>query len=34
VIGRIKDGRLLLDVLTVSDSELPELTAALRTVLV
>jgi L-seryl-tRNA(Ser) seleniumtransferase len=34
VIGRIKDGLLLLDVLTVSDSELPELTAALRTVLV
>jgi hypothetical protein len=33
VIGRIKDGRLLLDMLTVSDRELPELAAALRTVL-
>jgi L-seryl-tRNA(Ser) seleniumtransferase len=33
VIGRIKDERLLLDMLTVSDSELPELAAALRTVL-
>ena len=31
VIGRIKDGRLLLDMLTVSDDELPELAAALRT---
>jgi L-seryl-tRNA(Ser) seleniumtransferase len=34
VIGRIKDGRLLLDLLTVSDHELPELAAALRAVLV
>lgn len=33
VIGRIKDGRLLLDMLTVSDGELPELAGALRTVL-
>lgn len=33
VIGRIKEGRLLLDMLTVSDSELPELAEALRTVL-
>jgi L-seryl-tRNA(Ser) seleniumtransferase len=33
VIGRIKDGRLLLDMLTVSDSELPQLAEALRTVL-
>jgi L-seryl-tRNA(Ser) seleniumtransferase len=30
VIGRIKDGRLLLDMLTVSDGELPELASALR----
>ena len=28
VIGRINDGRLLLDMLTVSDDELPELAAA------
>ena len=34
VMGRINEGRLLLDMLTVSDSELPELAAALRTVLV
>ncbi|HWW20215.1 MAG TPA: hypothetical protein VNZ06_05375, partial [Steroidobacteraceae bacterium] len=33
VIGRIKEGRLLLDVLTVFDSDLPELAAALRAVL-
>jgi L-seryl-tRNA(Ser) seleniumtransferase len=33
VIGRIKDGRLLLDMLTVSDREVPELAAALRRVL-
>ena len=33
VIGRIKEGRLLLDMLTVRDDELPELAAALRTVL-
>ena len=33
VIGRIQDGRLLLDVLTVSDSELTELAAAVRAVL-
>jgi L-seryl-tRNA(Ser) seleniumtransferase len=33
VIGRIKDGHLLFDMLTVSDSELPELASALRTVL-
>jgi len=33
VIGRINEGRLLLDVLTVSDEELPELTAAVRAVL-
>jgi L-seryl-tRNA(Ser) seleniumtransferase len=33
VIGRIKDGRLLLDMLTVADDELPELAAALSTVL-
>ena len=33
VIGRIKDGRLLLDMLTVSDRELPQLAAALRGVL-
>jgi L-seryl-tRNA(Ser) seleniumtransferase len=34
VIGRIKEGRVLLDMLTVSDNDLPELAAALRTVLV
>jgi seryl-tRNA(Sec) selenium transferase len=33
VIGRIKEGRLLLDMLTVSDSELPELAAAVRSLL-
>ncbi len=33
VIGRIQDGRLLLDMVAVSDDELPELAAALRTVL-
>ena len=33
VIGRINDGRLLLDMLTVTDSELPELAAALNKVL-
>lgn len=33
VVGRIKEDRLLLDMLTVSDSELPELAAAVRTVL-
>jgi L-seryl-tRNA(Ser) seleniumtransferase len=33
VIGRINEGRLLLDMLAVSDNELPELAAALRTVL-
>ncbi len=33
VIGRIKDNRLLLDMLTVSDDELPALAAAVRTVL-
>jgi L-seryl-tRNA(Ser) seleniumtransferase len=33
VIGRINEQRLLLDVLTVSDSELSELAAAVRTVL-
>lgn len=33
VIGRIKDERLVLDMLTVSDSELPDLAAALRPVL-
>jgi L-seryl-tRNA(Ser) seleniumtransferase len=33
VIGRIHDERLLFDMLTVSDSELPDLAAALRTVL-
>jgi L-seryl-tRNA(Ser) seleniumtransferase len=33
VIGRIKDGLLFLDMLTVSDDDLPELAAALRTVL-
>lgn len=33
VIGRINEERLLLDMLTVSDSELPELATAVRTVL-
>jgi L-seryl-tRNA(Ser) seleniumtransferase len=33
VVGRINEGRLLLDMLAVTDSELPELAAALRTVL-
>jgi L-seryl-tRNA(Ser) seleniumtransferase len=33
VIGRIKDGRLLLDMLTVSDEELAQLASAVRTVL-
>jgi L-seryl-tRNA(Ser) seleniumtransferase len=33
VIGRVNEGRLLLDMLAVTDSELPELAAALRTVL-
>jgi len=33
VIGRIKDDKLLLDMLTVTDAELPELAAAVRTVL-
>jgi len=33
VIGRIKEGRLLLDMLTVADHELPQLAAALRAVL-
>ncbi len=33
VVGRIKEGRLLFDMLTVSDEELPELAQALRTVL-
>jgi L-seryl-tRNA(Ser) seleniumtransferase len=33
VIGRINEQRLLLDMLTVSDSELPELAAAVRAVL-
>lgn len=33
VIGRIKDGRLLLDLLTITDEELPALAAALRTVM-
>jgi len=32
VIGRINEGRLLLDMLAVSDDEVPELAAALRTV--
>jgi len=31
VIGRINEGRLLLDMLAVSDDEVPELAAALRT---
>jgi len=30
VIGRISEGRLLLDMLTVTDEDLPELAAALR----
>jgi L-seryl-tRNA(Ser) seleniumtransferase len=33
VVARIKDDRLLFDMLTVTDEELPELAAALRTVL-
>jgi L-seryl-tRNA(Ser) seleniumtransferase len=33
VIGRIQEGRLLLDMLTVSDNELPELAVAVRAVL-
>jgi L-seryl-tRNA(Ser) seleniumtransferase len=33
VIGRIREGRLLIDMLAVSDDELPELAAALRSVL-
>jgi len=33
VIGRINEGRLLFDMLTVRDDELPDLAAALRTVL-
>jgi L-seryl-tRNA(Ser) seleniumtransferase len=33
VIGRIKDGRLLFDMLTIRDDDLPELVAALRMVL-
>jgi L-seryl-tRNA(Ser) seleniumtransferase len=33
VIGRIQEGRLLLDILTVSDNELQELAAAVRAVL-
>lgn len=33
VVGRIKEDRLLFDMLTVADSELPELAAAVRTVL-
>lgn len=33
VVGRIADGRLLLDMLTVSDAELPELAEALKPVL-
>lgn len=33
VVGRIKEDRLLLDMLTVADNELPELAAAVRTVL-
>lgn len=33
VVGRIKDDRLLFDMLTVSDEELPELAAAVRTIL-
>jgi L-seryl-tRNA(Ser) seleniumtransferase len=33
VIGRISEGRLLLDMLTVSDEELPELAATVQTVL-
>jgi len=32
VIGRINEGRLLLDMLAVSDGDLPELAAALRSV--
>lgn len=33
VVGRIKDEQLLIDMLTVSDDELPQLTAALQVVL-
>jgi L-seryl-tRNA(Ser) seleniumtransferase len=33
VVGRLNEGRLLLDMLTVADEELPALAAALRTVL-
>jgi L-seryl-tRNA(Ser) seleniumtransferase len=33
VVGRLNEGRLLLDMLTVADAELPALAAALRTVL-
>ncbi len=33
VVGRISEGRLLIDMLTVSDEELPELAEALRAVL-
>jgi L-seryl-tRNA(Ser) seleniumtransferase len=33
VIGRVNDGRLLLDMLTISDVELPELAAALRSLI-
>ena len=33
VVGRISKGRLLLDVLTISDDELPILAASLRSVL-
>jgi L-seryl-tRNA(Ser) seleniumtransferase len=33
VIGRVKEDSLLIDLLTVSDAELPELAAALREVI-
>jgi len=33
VVGRIQDGRLLLDMLTVADDELPDLAAALKSAL-
>jgi L-seryl-tRNA(Ser) seleniumtransferase len=33
VIGRIKDGRLVIDLLAVAEADLPELAACLRTVL-
>jgi hypothetical protein len=33
VVGRISENRLLLDVLAVSDDEIPELAAAVRSVL-